>query len=328
MRNHHEPAARLRPGMLIAGRWAVGDVLGRGKHAVVYRAAHADERYRVALKLFEPDCVSPREEQLAARARFEHEAKVARRVRHPNVVRVLEVGTSEDGAPFLVEEIVEGESLEQRLERELLTVPQVFDLARQSLAGLEGLAAEGIVHRDLRPANVMLGTHELGGVAVKLCDLGLARDADDPPDDVRHASENVLGSPKYLAPEQVRSFGVDARCDLYALGAVMYEALAGRAPVRGSHPDEILASILSDEPLPLQSERADCPLELESLISKALAKRPEDRFPSASEMAGALRDLARALSVPSGMVAWKAPGVRRRDGRSARAVVGILRAER
>lgn len=305
----HVAAPRLRPGMLIAGRWAVGDVLGRGRHSAVYRAAHAELRFQVALKVFEPAVTSSAVEQLAARERFERETRIASRVRHPNVVRVLEVGMTDDGLPFMASEIVEGESLEQRLERELLTVGQVIDLGLQALAGLEGLASKAVVHRDVRPANVMLATHAIGGLLVKICDLGLASDGEHR-EQRRHESEDVLGTPRYLAPEQVRSFGVDARCDLYALGAVLYEALAGRAPVRGSHPDEVLASVLRDEPLPLTRERSDCPEELAAWIARALRKRPEERFASAAAMKHALLEVARVLDAPAGPIAWSAPGVR------------------
>lgn len=299
---------RLRPGMVIAGCWAVEDVLGRGRHAVVYRAEHVVLRYGVAIKMFEPHTSSSDEERANARESFHHEARVARRVHHPNVVRVLEVGATEDATPFLVTELVVGEPLDAHLERELLRVPQAIDLGIQLGAALAGLAEHGIVHQDVRPANVLLGTSALGGIAVKLCDMGLARasDDDDPID-----GACVRGSLRYLAPERVRSFGIDARTDVYGAGTSMYEALTGRPPVRGTHPDEILASILADPPLPIRDERSDCPWELEAIIRKALAKRPEDRFACAEDMRAALSALARDLAIPTGAAAWQVPGVPR-----------------
>lgn len=296
----------LRPGTLVAGRWAIGDVLGRGAHAVVYRAAHAERRHVVALKHFEPggayrpaygtESGDGAEESARERARFAREARLASRVRHPNLVRVLELGESERGAPFLVSELVVGETLAERLARGVLGVEEAIEVGRQALAALAALADAGIVHRDVRPANLVLARAAGGGVVVKLCDLGqgcerAARRARA----ARARGEGSLrveGSPAYLAPEQVRSFGVDARADVYALGAVLYECLTGRAPVRGSHPDEILASVLRDAPMPIRDERSDCPAELERVIARALAKRPEDRWSSAAEMERALRAVA------------------------------------
>ncbi len=257
------------------GDYEVQGVLGRGGMGVVVRARAKDGR-AVAVKSIRPDRVSP-----SLAARFAREATI--RIDHPNIVRVLDSGVDEAGAPFIVFELLEGTSLEARLQRERALAPaQVVQVLVQACAGLEAAHAAGVVHRDLKPANVFLcedGT-------VKLLDFGIALVAST---SRLTGDAAVLGTPAYLSPEQARGArDVDARADVWALGVLAYEALSGRLPFDREPALVMLLSIIQDSPAPLTQLAPHVSPELAEIVHACLAKAPSARWPSAAALAAAL----------------------------------------
>ena len=222
---------RLKPGGLVLGRYRVEGLLGEGAMGQVFRGLHEHLDLPVAIKVLHgagtPDILS----------RFEREAKLMARVRHPNAVAVQDYGFLEDGSPCLVMEFLEGESLEDRLRR-MVAMPwhDGLRLAQALLAGLGALHAAGVLHRDLKPSNVVLsGDPEVP----KLIDFGIARPTDA--EDSRITRTGVLvGTPAYMAPEQILCTALDARCDLYSLGLILYEAITGGLPF----PSDTMASVM------------------------------------------------------------------------------------
>jgi len=227
-----------------------------------------------------------------ARKRFLREARAAASVNHPNVCQLYEIG--EDGGDlFIVMELLEGESLGDRLRRGPLSVPETIPVGRGILAALEALHARGIVHRDLKPSNVFLTSH-----GVKLLDFGLARTSDP---DLAASLDSVagltrtgmvVGTPRYMAPEQVTGEALDARTDLFAAGAILFEMLAGRPAFDGRNVVEVLHATLHEQPPALTGSPAVATVD--RVIRRALAKRPSDRPASAAAMAEELR------AVPTG----------------------------
>ena len=264
------------------GHYAIARKLGEGGMGVVY-AAH-DERLErtVAVKT-----MSSLASDETARKRFWREARAAARVNHPNVCQLYEIG--EDGGElFIAMELLEGEALAERLRRGPLSVSETVPIGLGVLAALSALHAQGIVHRDLKPSNVFLTPH-----GVKLLDFGLARPAD--PERARSLSSAadltrtgmLVGTPRYMAPEQVTGEAIDPRTDLFAAGAILFEMLAGRPAFAGRNVVEILHATLHEHPPALTGSPAVAAAD--RVIRRALAKRPADRSASADAMAEELR---------------------------------------
>jgi len=217
-----------------------------------------------------------------ARTRFWREARVAASVNHPNVCQIYEI--SEDhGELFIAMELLEGEALSERLQKGPLSIANALPIEFGILTALSALHARGIVHRDLKPSNVFLTPHN-----VKLLDFGLARPEPSLQSATRQTqSGTVLGTPSYMAPEQVTSGVVDSRCDLFAAGAILFELLAGRRAFAGRTVIDILHATLHEQPPPLTGTSAVTAVD--RVIRRALAKRPEERPASADAMAEELR---------------------------------------
>jgi TolB-like protein len=247
---------------------------------VVYEALDARLQRAVALKTILP-AADPQ-----MRDRFLREARAAAAVSHPNICQLYEIGEHE-GHPFLAMELLAGEPLASRLEREAVPPAEAIGLALSMLAALSALHGRGIVHRDLKPSNVFLTEH-----GVKLLDFGLARPVSV---DVETTSLTLpgilLGTPRYMSPEQARGTEVDARTDLFAAGAVLFEMLSGRPAFNGASPIEALHAVIHEHPPALVGSPAI--VEIDRVIQRALAKAPADRYQSAGEMA---RDLRACLS--------------------------------
>jgi serine/threonine protein kinase/tetratricopeptide (TPR) repeat protein len=263
------------------GHYSILRRLGRGGMGVVYEAR--DERLgrTIALKTMtlEPD--------EAARSRFWREARVAASVNHPNVCQIYEIG-EENGGLFIAMELLEGEALSDRLRQGPLTVSEAVTVGLGILTALAALHDRGIVHRDLKPSNVFLTPH-----GVKLLDFGLARPVADRSMAVAEAltrSGVVVGTPHYMAPEQVFGEAVDVRADLFAAGVLLFEMLAGRPAFSGGNVVEILHATVSEQPPALTGGPAVAAVD--RLIRRALAKRPADRPASAKAMAEELKDAA------------------------------------
>jgi len=215
---------------LLAGRYRMVRTIGVGGQASVHRAVHAHLDLPVAIKVFHLDGYSPLDAQ-AAGQRFLREARMAARARHRNVLAVHDTGQTPDGSPFLVMELIEGEDLAVRISRGPLGIAAVIDLGRQLFAALAAINAAGVLHRDVKPANVMQHAEPDGQMLVKLVDFGIARERLSA--DRLTSVGAVVGTPHYMAPEQLRREDLDARADLYAACTVLYEAATGQPPFDG-----------------------------------------------------------------------------------------------
>jgi eukaryotic-like serine/threonine-protein kinase len=257
------------------GRYRILHRLGQGGMGIVFAAEDESLGRRVAVKtISEPDD--------SARKRFRREARAAARVNHPNVCQVYEIG-EDSGQLYIAMELLEGETLSSRLQRGAMSLAEVLKLAQGMLAALQALHEAGTLHRDLKPSNVFLTAH-----GVKLLDFGLARALPKPlTQSLAGESELtrpglLVGTPRYMTPEQVLGHATDPRTDLFSTGAILYEALAGRPAFLGSNTVEVLSATLHEEPPALAGDAAV--VALDRLIRRALAKRPSERPPSAAAM--------------------------------------------
>ena len=266
------------------GRYTVERTLGRGGMASVYLARDTELGRPVALKALAPHLA----EEEGFRARFLREARLAARLAHPNVVQVYDVGEDEHG-PFIVTEYVEGQTLADELrERGRFSPEQAVELAIQVCAGLEAAHGAGLVHRDIKPQNILL---RRDGTA-KIADFGIARSRDAT---ILTEQGTVLGTAAYLAPEQARGEPVTAAADLYALGAVLYEMLTGRRPFQGETLPELLIQREQGAIKPPSELTPRIVPELENVIMRCLALNPDYRPESAAALA---RMLAATLPEP------------------------------
>jgi serine/threonine protein kinase/tetratricopeptide (TPR) repeat protein len=263
------------------GRYAIERKLGQGGMGVVYAARDQRLERSVALKT-----LSSLARDETARKRFWREARLAASVSHPNVCQLYEIGDDE-GELFIAMELLEGESLAARLRRGPLSVAETVPIGVEVLAALSALHSRGVIHRDLKPSNVFLTPH-----GVKLLDFGLARTSQLEPAALSSATELtragvVVGTPRYMAPEQVTSEALDTRSDLFAVGAMLFEMLAGRPAFTGRNAVEILHATLYEQPPALTGSPAVAAAD--RVIRRALAKRPSERPESALVMAEELR---------------------------------------
>ncbi len=269
--------ATTPPGAALGGRYRIEGELGRGAMGVVYRARDLELGRDVAVKVLPGDALGSE-----ARARLLREARAAAQLNHRNIVAVYDVG-EEAGAPFIVMELVEGTNLRGA---GTLSLAEVVTLARQLCEALEHAHAHGVIHRDLKPENVLLARGGEGPVA-KLADLGVAATGH-----ARLTEEGaIVGTAAYLAPEQALGRPVDGRSDLYALGVVLYELVAGRLPFAGEDALVVISQHLHAPVTPPRAFRADLPPALEAIILRLLAKDPAQRFAGARELAAALAEL-------------------------------------
>jgi serine/threonine protein kinase len=283
-----------RPGLLgTLGGYEVQAVIGQGGMGVVLKAFDPALHRLVAIKVLAPALAG----SATARRRFTREAQAAAAVCHDHVVAVHGVSEA-DGLPYLVMQYVPGESLQQRLDRVgPLPVEEVVRIGLQAASGLAAALAQGLIHRDVKPANLLL---ENGLAKVKITDFGLARMVDDVPvtrDGV------VLGTPEYMAPEQARGEQVDPRADLFSLGSVLYACCTGHPPFRGPTAVAVLRRVSDEQPPPVRALNPEVPAWLEALIARLLAKDPAQRFQSAAEVArlleGYLAHLRQPATVPA-----------------------------
>ncbi|MBX3248962.1 MAG: serine/threonine protein kinase [Myxococcales bacterium] len=304
-------------GATLARRYRVLRRLGGGGMGTVYEAEHLVIGRRVAVKLLHP--------QLAADAatvrRFLNEARAAAMIGHPNILECTDMGQADDGAPFLVLDLLRGDALDEVIRREgVLPVARAVRIALQ-IAGALGAAHEkGIVHRDLKPDNVFL----LRGDDVRVLDFGISKFASLDQSGVGTKTGSILGTPYYMAPEQFRDASrVDARADVYALGVILYECLSGRVPFQASTLPELALMIAADSPARLDTIRTDLPAELVDVVMRAMEKAPNARFASMDELAGAIGPFAQDTTAAglslADTVAARSPVPGRVDERASRA---------
>jgi serine/threonine-protein kinase len=288
-------------GQIISGRYQIEALLGEGGMGAVYLAQHTYMRKRVAVKVLHAGMMDNAE--LAAR--FEREAMAAAHIEHPNVVAATDFGRMEDGAFFLVLEYVEGVSLRNALDQGAMPPARALGIARQIATGLGRAHELGIVHRDLKPENVML--MDRGGVPdfVKVLDFGIAKVPLDAAARARGAEVltkmgSVFGTPEYMSPEQAVGEAVDARSDLYSLGVMLYEMLAGVRPFEGDMMDVLRQHLLAAPPaIRDRAPSVDVPPSIEALTLRLLAKVPGDRHASAAEVLEAIDAVASDAGIPA-----------------------------
>ncbi|MGK4001506.1 protein kinase [Sorangium sp. So ce1036] len=274
----------MRPGTVIDRRFEIECLAASGGMGTVYRALDRATRTTVALKLLgQPD---PR-----AVGRFEHEARILAELDHPRIVRHVAHGITADGAPYLAMEWLDGESLEQRLARQRLDLEESLALLRAAAEALGAAHALGIVHRDVKPSNLLLVGGEVSGL--KVLDFGIARMRRTVGELTQTGS--VMGTPGYMAPEQATGERdrLDARADVFSLGAVLFECLTGRPAFQGQHVMALLAKLLMEEPPRVRNLLPDVPQELDDFVARMLAKDPERRPRDGSALLEALDALER-----------------------------------
>jgi len=266
------------------GEYRVLKVLGSGGMGVVFLAEDTRLRRRVALKAMKPALAA----NAQARQRFLREAQLTASLTHDHVVAVHQVG-EEKGVPFLAMPLVQGESLDARLKREgRLPLAEVLHIGRETAEGLAAAHEHGLIHRDVKPANLWLETLPGGRTRVKVLDFGLARAGDG---DGEHLTQTgvVVGTPAYMAPEQARGEKVDARSDLFSLGCVLYKLCTGQTPFVGDTAMAVLTALATVHPKPVSDLNPDVPAELSELVMRLLEKNPGRRPASAGEVAQALQ---------------------------------------
>lgn len=272
-----KPLFSLEPGQRLADRFVIQRDLGHGGMGAVYLANDERLNEKVALKIMHGMALL----DPSASDRLRREASAARRISHPNVVKIHDVG-EDQGHLFLSMEFVEGQSLAQVISRHsVLPLERVRGYVAEICEGLGAAHAQGVIHRDLKPANVIVTPDQ----RVKIIDFGLARVANL---EGMTATGMLLGTPEYMAPEQIKGGNLDGRTDLYALGALTYHAITGRPPFTGDTPIGVSLAQATEQPIPPSSLRPGLDPAWDVFVLKALSKAKEDRFETAQAMRDAL----------------------------------------
>lgn len=275
------------PGSILAGKFRVERVLGQGGMGVVVAATHLQLEQLVAIKFLLPEaCAVPN-----AIARFMQEARAAAKIRSEHIGRVMDVSTLDDGTPYIVMEYLEGQDLAALLaKRGQLPIAEAVTYLLQACDAVSEAHALGIVHRDLKPANLFLTHRGDGSPLVKVLDFGISKSLTDTSQSSNlTGTAFIMGSPQYMSPEQVRSAKhVDTRTDIWSLGVIAHELLAGSPPFTADTATALLIQIAVDEPCPLRSVRPEIEPEFEQVLARCLAKDPNARFQTVKELAQAL----------------------------------------
>jgi non-specific serine/threonine protein kinase len=281
-------ASRLRPTGTIVGNYRLGDKIDEGGMGLVYRAVDTKLGRTVALKFLHPDLMRDPK----ARGRFIQEARAASSLDHPNICTIFQIDETRDGETFLAMAYYEGETLAKRVARGPLKLDEALEIAGQVAQGLSKAHARGIVHRDIRPANVFITQDGL----VKILDFGLGKLAGEAR---LTKAGTALGTARCMSPEQARGDEADERSDVWALGAVLYEMVAGTPPFAGEHDRSVLHAIGNEEPEPLTARRSGVPMELGRIVGKTLAKDPAERYQHVEDLMVELKRLAKAVALKS-----------------------------
>ena len=273
----------IKKGQVI-GNYEVLGLIGRGGMGEVYLAHDQRLNRKVALKLLPASST----QNIDRLSRFEHEARAASALNHPNILTIHEI-TEVNSLHLIATEYVEGETLRQRLNQSALSLPEALDIAIQVADAVSAAHKAGIIHRDIKPENVMIRPDGY----VKVLDFGLAKliesteltsGADDPTRRIQTGSGLILGTVSYMSPEQARAQKIDARSDIFSLGVLIYEMVAGQQPFEGETTSDVMASILKSEPTPLSHHLPEAPSELVRIVNKALRKDREERYQVTKEL--------------------------------------------
>lgn len=278
---------QLKPGQTIS-HYEILSMIGKGGMGEVYLAADKALNRKVALKLLPVDYTRDKDRL----RRFQQEAQAASALNHPNILTIHELGEIE-GQQFIATEFVDGETLRDHMKSGPVAFGEALDIAIQVADALEAAHKAGIVHRDIKPENVMLRPDRY----VKVLDFGLAKLTEQPLDQQQTADKSttmpglVMGTARYMSPEQARGLEVDARSDIFSLSVLLYEMLTGQAPFEGETVSDLMAAILKDEPPPLGEYLSDCPDGFQHIISKGLRKDKRQRYLTVRDLLADLRDL-------------------------------------
>jgi serine/threonine-protein kinase len=286
----------LSPGEVLEGKYLLEEVAGRGGMGVVLAAQHLQLGQRVAIKLMLIKDLTDAE-LAEARVRFLREAQAAARLASDHVVRIHDVGTLASGAPFMVMELLQGLDLGQTIDRSgPLPIELAVGYLIQVCDAVGEAHARGIVHRDLKPSNVFVARRNDGRASLKVLDFGISKampSEGKPLEESLTSTRSVIGSPHYMSPEQIRDpKRVDARTDIWALGAILYECLLGDPAFDADTMPAICAAIAADTPGPLRERRPDVPEALDRIVMRCLEKEPSKRFQSVYELVDALLPFA------------------------------------
>jgi serine/threonine-protein kinase len=280
-------------GQTLIGKYRIDGRIDEGGMGAVYRATHILMEKVVAIKVLHPALAA--DDKIVAR--FTREAKAASRISHPHALTVTDFGESEGGIVFLVMEYLRGRTLKDIVRSEgRMPLERVVEIMRQVSGALEAAHGEGVVHRDLKSDNIMLEETATGGDWAKVLDFGIAKiqETSGKVDPGLTAPNLIIGTPQYMSPEQcAQASHIDSRSDIYSLGVILYELLVGHVPFTGDSPTAIMMKHLQ-EPVPsVLEERKDLPVQVGRVVERAMAKRPEDRFQTATEFCDALTRAAR-----------------------------------
>jgi tRNA A-37 threonylcarbamoyl transferase component Bud32/dienelactone hydrolase len=284
------PIQELPPGTALAGKYKIIEVSGKGGMGIVYKAEDTKLKRNVALKFLPPELIRDEE----AKERFVLEAQAAAALSHPNICTIHEI-EEEEGKSFIAMEYIEGQSLKAKIDRGPLNVDEALDISIQVAEGLEEAHRKGIIHRDIKSANIMVTDK---GQA-KIMDFGLAKVKGGT---LLTREGTTLGTVAYMSPEQARGEEVDHRTDIWSQGVVLYEMLSGDLPFQGEREPSILYSVVHEEPRPLKAIKPDIPAELQHIINRAFKKKQEDRYSSAAEMLKELKKFRDRQRVAEGGV--------------------------
>jgi serine/threonine protein kinase len=323
-------ASRLEPGAIV-GEWQIEAMIGLGGMGAVYEAVHTVIGKRVALKVVRADLCASRD----TAERFVQEARVVNQIGHPNIVDIFQIGTLEDGRPYLAMELLRGSTLGARMAAGRIAPGQACDLLLQVCAALAAAHSRGVVHRDLKPDNIVLvddrresvggggpagaaggagsgaphGLDARDGTVVKLVDWGIAKLMDAAPSTEMTATGQLVGTPQYMSPEQARGKPVDGRTDIYALGTIAYELFLEGPPFSADNVADLITMHLRETAPPPSDLWPDIPPELERLLTAMLAKAPGDR-PDLERVVSTLRAVREQLDARTRWASERPVGAR------------------
>ena len=292
-------------GQVLAGKYRIEEKIDEGGMGCVYRATHVLMEKTVAVKVLHPALAA--DDKIVAR--FTREAKAASRISHPHAINVTDFGESDNGVVYLVMEYLRGRTLKDVVRSGgPMPLPRVVEIVRQVSGALEAAHTEGVVHRDLKSDNIMLGEAASGDWA-KVLDFGLAK-IQQTAHSVHETAPGltapnlILGTPQYMSPEQCsQASDIDPRSDIYSFGVILYEMLAGHVPFTGDSPTAVMMKHIQEPPPSILDERKDLPAGVGRVIARALAKQPADRFQNAGELYDALAAAAAEESPAEGAAA-------------------------